>query len=70
MINGSLQAFAIKAPEKEMPSVMEIMLTVNEIKLALAPWQHSGWAKHSTLNSHVQEHLRHKQQPLRVHLRS
>ena len=37
MINGFLQAFAIKAPEKEMPSVMEIMLTVSELKLVLAP---------------------------------
>lgn len=37
MINDFLQAFAIKAPEKEMPSVMEIMLTISELKLALAP---------------------------------
>lgn len=35
MINGSF--LAIKAPEEEMPSVMEIRLTVSEIKLALAP---------------------------------
>lgn len=32
-----LHAFAIEAPEKEMPSVIETMLTVSEPKLALAP---------------------------------
>lgn len=37
MINDFLQAFAIKAPEKEMPSVIEITLTISELKLALAP---------------------------------
>lgn len=48
-INHSLKALSTEAPEKEVSCVMEVMLTINKIKPALAPCAYGSTVDEQTL---------------------